>query len=71
MTTHFNEELNGLANDTDLPIITGAQFNKNTNYLYDVSELAIREANDITHVAATTQERKQHIIQEKKAQQSK
>jgi len=39
--------------------------------LYDLSELAIREADDITHVGATTQERKQQIIQEKKAQQSK
>jgi hypothetical protein len=49
---YVTEELNGLANDTDLPIITGAQFNKNVNYLYDVSELAIREADDITHVGA-------------------
>lgn len=39
--------------------------------MYDVSELAIREADDITHVGATTQERKQQIIQKMKAQQSK
>ena len=39
--------------------------------MYDVSELAIREADDISHVGATTQERIQQIIQEMKAQQSK
>jgi hypothetical protein len=46
------DELNGLANDTSLPIITGAQFNRNVDFLYQVSELAIREADDITHLGA-------------------
>ena len=46
------DELNGLANETDLPIITGAQFNRNVEYLHQVSELAIREADDITHAGA-------------------
>lgn len=49
---HVTDELNGLANETELPIITGAQFNRQVEYLYDVSELAIREADDITHVGA-------------------
>ena len=49
---YVTDELNGLANETDLPIITGAQFNRNVDYLNDVSELAIREADDITHVGA-------------------
>jgi len=46
------DELNGLANDTGLPIITGAQFNRSVEYLHDVSELSIREADDITHLGA-------------------
>jgi len=46
------DELNGLANETDLPIITGAQFNRNVECLHQVSELAIREADDITHAGA-------------------
>jgi DNA primase len=49
---HVTDELNGLANETDLPIITGAQFNRSVQYLHEVSELAIREADDITHVGA-------------------
>lgn len=46
------DELNGLANDTDLPIIVGSQFNRTVNYLHEVSELAISEADDITHLGA-------------------
>jgi len=46
------DELNGLANDTNLPIITGAQFNRSVEYLHNVSELAIREADDIAHLGA-------------------
>lgn len=49
---YVTDELNGLANDTELPIITGAQFNRNVEYLHQVSELAIREADDITHAGA-------------------
>lgn len=49
---HVTDELNGLANETELPIITGAQFNRSVEYLHEVSELAIREADDITHVGA-------------------
>jgi DNA primase len=49
---HVTDELNGLANDTHLPIITGAQFNRSVECLHQVSELAIREADDITHAGA-------------------
>lgn len=49
---YVTDELNGLANDTDLPIITGAQFNRSVECLHQVSELAIREADDITHAGA-------------------
>jgi len=46
------EELNGLANETQLPIIVGSQFNRTVDHLHDVSELAISEADDITHLGA-------------------
>jgi DNA primase len=49
---YVTDELNGLANDTELPIITGAQFNRSVDCLHQVSELAIREADDITHAGA-------------------
>ena len=49
---YVTDELNGLANDTELPIITGAQFNRSVECLHQVSELAIREADDITHAGA-------------------
>jgi hypothetical protein len=49
---YVTDELNGLANDTHLPIITGAQFNRSVECLHQVSELAIREADDITHAGA-------------------
>jgi DNA primase len=44
----FNE----IANQTGLPIITGAQFNREVSHLADISEYALREADDITHMAA-------------------
>ena len=46
------EELNGLANETQLPIIVGSQFNREVHYLYEVTETAISEADDITHLGA-------------------
>ena len=46
------EELNGLANETHLPIIVGSQFNRSIEYLYEVTETAISEADDITHLGA-------------------
>ena len=46
------EQLNGLANETKLPIIVGSQFNREVSYLYEVTETAISEADDITHLGA-------------------
>ena len=46
------EQLNGLANETQLPIIVGSQFNREVHYLYEVTETAISEADDITHLGA-------------------
>jgi KaiC/GvpD/RAD55 family RecA-like ATPase/protein tyrosine phosphatase (PTP) superfamily phosphohydrolase (DUF442 family) len=44
----FNE----IANQTGLPIITGAQFNREVQHIADISEYALREADDIAHMAA-------------------
>jgi KaiC/GvpD/RAD55 family RecA-like ATPase len=44
----FNE----MANETGLPIITGAQFNREVSHIADISEYSLREADDITHMAA-------------------
>lgn len=44
----FNE----MANETGLPIITGAQFNREVQHIADISEYSLREADDITHMAA-------------------
>jgi DNA primase/KaiC/GvpD/RAD55 family RecA-like ATPase len=44
----FNE----IANETGLPIITGAQFNREVQHIADISEYSLREADDITHMAA-------------------
>jgi DNA primase len=44
----FNE----MANQTGLPIITGAQFNRDVQHIAEISEVSLREADDITHMAA-------------------
>ena len=44
----FNE----LANQTGLPIITGAQYNRQVRHIADISEYALREADDIAHMAS-------------------
>lgn len=44
--------LKELANDTGLPIITGAQFNREINHIANITESAIREADDITHIGS-------------------